>query len=521
MKPNSAHVVQDQTAVADFLGAPATHGQTEPVFRIDTHGAIVFLAEDTAYKIKRAVKFPYMDFSTLARRRQFCEREVTLNRRTAPDLYRGAVPITRQANGRLAIDSQGEAVEWAVVMRRFDQSGLLDRLAAAQALTPTMIRNAADAIVRFHMQAETLQGTAAKGGGRDGLAWVIEDNLEEMAERADLFPPTEIDRFATASRERLAACARILEARLVDGFVRRCHGDLHLRNICLIAGRPTIFDAIEFNDQLSCIDVLYDLAFLLMDLAHRNLEEFGNIVLNRYLQGFEQYDGLAALPAFQSARAAVRAKVLASAETSQHDRASRQRVRREAGAYFELAQRFLATQDPRLVAVAGLSGTGKTSLAKALAPQLGNAPGAIRLRSDVIRKQMCGVDELATLPVGAYSADMTTKVYNRLAIQAARVLAAGHSVIVDAVFLRPSERRQIETAARSCNAAFDGLWLDASENAMIARIEGRQADASDATVAVLKKQLALSSGQMTWPRLDAGGSKEAVHQQATARLSGR
>ena len=510
----SGHVVADQSEAAAFLAAPATHGGAA-VERIDTHAAMVFLAGGRAYKIKRAVKFPYMDFSTLELRRANCEQEVALNRRTAPDLYLGAVPIVRGERG-LGLGGDGEVIEWVVAMRRFDQDGLFDRLAERGALTPVLMRAAADAAAALHADAEVLQKGA--GGGAAGMAWVVDDNIEEFGERRDLFASPGTASLATAARAALARLTPLLDRRMNGGFVRRCHGDLHLRNICLIDGRPTLFDAIEFNDRLSCIDVLYDLAFLLMDLEHRGLRPFANLVFNRYLGRSADVAGLAALPLFLSSRAAVRAKVSASAEASQQDGAAAGRLREEARVYFAAAAAYLTPPPPRLIAIGGLSGTGKTGLAHELAPGLGAAPGALHLRSDVMRKFLAGVEEEARLPAAAYKKEASRVVYDRLAARARAALEAGHSVILDAVHAKPHERAAVEALARGAGVPFAGLWLDAPAALLMDRVAARTGDASDAMPAVVRRQLGYELGDITWRRLDAAAPRDQVAEAAAQIL---
>ncbi|MFQ6018147.1 MAG: AAA family ATPase [Kiloniellaceae bacterium] len=514
------HLVADQREVVRFLAAPASHGPgTLRVERIDTHGAMVFLAGARAYKLKRAVRFPYMDFSTPALRRAACQREVDLNRRTAPDLYLGVMPVSRAADGRLSLGGAGAAVDWLVVMRRFDQDGLFDRLAQAGRLTSGLMRALADEIAAFHRAAERLSGAA--GGGAAGTRAVIEENIDELAERPDLFAGAELDAFGQSSRAALARVRGLLDKRLAEGFVRRCHGYLPLRTICPIGGGPTIFDAIEFNDAIACIDVLYDLAFLLMDLDHRNLRPYANLVLNRYLQHRRDLAGLEAMPLFLSMRAAVRAKVSVSMAESKAGAKEAERLHAEAGAYFRAARAYLTPCRPRLVALGGLSGSGKTDLGRRLAPGLGAPPGALHLRSDVLRKARFGVDELTRLPAGAYNPEETRQVYAELASRARAGLRAGQSVIADAVYAKPEERAAIEAIARGLGVPFTGLWLEAPEDVLCGRVTARRDDASDATPDVVRRQLDADPGPLTWHRLDTAGAREAVATAAERILSSR
>jgi aminoglycoside phosphotransferase family enzyme/predicted kinase len=505
------HVAGDQSAVLRLLADPATYGTgVTEVQRIDTHGAIVFLAGDRAYKIKRAVAYPYMDFSTLERRRQFCLREREINSRTAPDLYLDVLPVTRDAQG-LHLGGDGEAVEWVVVMRRFDQAKLLSNLAEAGQLTPQIMTALADAIADFHACAEP---AGERDAGSAAMRWVVQENGEEFGERGDIFDSAESERLTRQALAQLERHAGLLDDRAQGGLVRLCHGDLHLRNVVLLDGRPTLFDAIEFNDDIARIDVLYDLAFLLMDLEHRALRPYANLVLNRYLQQRQDVQGLALLPLFLSTRAAVRAKVAASLEAVADDREEKARRREEARAYFHRALNYLAPPPARLVAIGGLSGTGKTTLARALAPDLGRAPGALHLRSDVLRKHLAGADELERLPAEAYSRQASERVYATLGERAAVALAAGQAVIVDAVYARPEERKGLKEIARRAGVRFTGLWLEAAPAVMTERVTRRLGDASDATAAVVERQLEYDIGEVTWRRLDAGQPLDALRDAA-------
>ena len=471
----------------------------------ETHVSLIFLAGDRAYKLKRAVKFPYLDFSTVELRWRACEAELDLNRRTAPEIYEEVRGIFRSSAGQISFAPIGAAVDWVVVMRRFDQDLLFDSLAQAGRLEPKMMDQLADHIARFHAAAERRFDC----GGAAEIADLAELQHRCLAERrhAD-FEPREVDAILAVWRERLAAVAELLDQRRSAGKVRHCHGDLHLRNICLFDGKPALFDCLEFSEALASIDVLYDLAFLLMDLEHRGLAHFANRVLNRYLDRAQEDDGFAALPLFLSLRAAIRAHVVASALDGAPDSAPRAEMAAEARRYLDLAHRFLEPRPVRLIAIGGVSGTGKSTLAAGLAPELGLRPGARVLRSDVARKLLLGVDPETRLPATAYTREISCRVYDVLRQKAATALAAGYSAVIDAVALKPEERRSFAEVARTAGVPFSGLWLEGGAEAMADRIRARRGDASDASPAVLADQLRQDPGPIDWTRIDAGQEPE-------------
>jgi aminoglycoside phosphotransferase family enzyme len=286
--------IDSQRDVIDYLMSPRAHGGAD-VERIDTHSAVVFLAGARALKLKRAVRFDYLDFSIPDLRRAACEAEVRINRRAAPSIYRGVIPVTREGDDSLALDGQGTPVEWLVEMARFDQEGLFDRLAARDALDYRLMEPLAEAIARFHRGADR----RPDHGGLAGMRWVVEGNASGLAEQgASILDQPKCKELTQQSVAELERVGSVLDARRRCGFVRQCHGDLHLRNIVLIDRQPTLFDAVEFNDKIACIDVLYDLAFLLMDLWRRRLESHANRVLNVYLGETGDDDDLALLPLF-------------------------------------------------------------------------------------------------------------------------------------------------------------------------------------------------------------------------------
>ncbi len=500
-----------QQPVFDFLGDPANHGGM-PVKRIDTHAASVFLAGDRALKIKRAVRFPFLDFSTLEKRKRACESEIAINRAFAPAIYRGVIAITRDGVGQLAIGGKGEPVEWVVEMRRFDENQTLDHLAEAGRIDDTL----ADALGRAVAAAHRLAPTVTDANFSEALAKIIAQNEAELAGEPDVLPLHELRALAAATRAAFERVKPLLIARERAGLVRRCHGDLHLGNIVLIDGKPVLFDAIEFDDRIATGDVFYDLAFLLMDLIERVLHSAANIVFNRYLtetRRIHDLDALAALPLFMSVRAAIRAKVTAARRKQS---GSREEALVSARGYATLAQRLLAPAKPQLVAVGGLSGTGKSLLARELAPDLSPFSGAVILRSDVERKALFGAGETERLPESAYARDATAKVYATLTEKARRVTAAGHSAIVDAVFAQPAERTEIEKVAGS--AEFHGLFLTADLETRLARVGTRAGDASDADASVARKQDELDLGRIKWSKVDASGTPDETLIRAKAML---
>jgi uncharacterized protein len=491
-----------QDEVMAFLADGASHGLAgQKVERIDTHASVVFLVADRAFKLKRAVRYAYLDYSTPALRETACRAELALNRRLAPQLYLGVHAIRRRADGGLGFDGTGELVDWVVEMRRFAASGLFDRLADEGRLDRDLLRQLADTIAAFHAGAEVVRNA----GGAAGIARVIAGNAESLRDAGAVLDQAAVTRVTAAAHRALQSCAALLDRRRGEGKVRRCHGDLHLGNICLVDDRPTLFDAIEFSDAIACIDVLYDLAFLLMDLIHRGRAGDANFVLNRYLDRARDDDGLAALPLFLALRAAIRAHVSATAVAQQPNAPLRQHKEDAAHAYLGLADSLLPSPQPRLIAIGGRSGSGKSTLALALAPDLPPLPGARVLRSDVLRKALLGLPPETRLPPGAYSHAMSRQIYATLQQQAARALGAGSSVIMDATFLDPAERDAAALVARNAGVEFTGLWLEARREVMATRIAQRQADASDATLSVLDQQLAGDPGPITWQRIETGG----------------
>jgi aminoglycoside phosphotransferase family enzyme/predicted kinase len=501
-----------QESVFAFLTDPERH---PAVHRVDTHAASVFLEGDRALKIKRAIRFPYLDYSTLEKRKAACDEEMKINRQFAPQIYRRVVPITQNNDGSFEIDGKGAPVEFAIEMTRFDERQTIDHLAEAGPLDPDLVDAIADAIAAAHVGAPV----APVERWIDSIPRIIESNTAAF-QAAACFPGSDIDELREASLSAFCRIRGLLECRGKQGCVRRCHGDLHLANIVLIEHKPVLFDAIEFDPDIASVDVLYDLAFPIMDFTRYDRPAAANALLNGYLNKTpsKNLDALAALPLFMSMRAGIRANVL----LARLGRTCRDKVdvMQSVQVYFELARRLIHPPAPALIAVGGLSGTGKSVLARALAPEILPQPGAVVVRTDALRKQLFRVDETDRLPESAYRPDITEQIYDILAQRALRILSQGHSVIVDAVFAHESQRNAIRDAARRLKIRFAGLFLVTDLATRLNRVGSRKRDVSDATPKIAELQEKYNVGAIDWAIIDASGTPEEALKQCQARIAG-
>jgi len=499
-------ITEDQSSVIALLSSPTTHGGVA-VERIDTHASIVFLAGDRAWKLKRAVRYDYLDYSTADRRRAMCEAEVRINRRMAPALYRGVAAVTREVDGWLTIGGTGTPVDWLVEMTRFDQSGLFSHLADAGVLPLELMRPLAHTIARFH-------ATASRGGGHGGweaMRRIVDGNAVGFAtEGAAILASDQCAKLTNRARVAVDRGGMLLDERRDDGLVRRCHGDLHLRNIVLLGDEPTLFDAIEFNDEISSIDVLYDLAFALMDLGRLDLPRHANLLWNAYLGETGDLDGLPLMPLFMSCRAAIMAKTIATAANLPDAADRRVELQVLANDYLARAVALLEPAAPNLIAIGGLSGSGKSTASLAVAPFIGAAPGAVVIRSDEIRKRLCGVKPMDPLGPEGYTDDVTRRVYATLMTEANTVVRSGYTAIADAVFAAATDRDAIQHVAGAAGVPFVGVWLEAAEPVLLSRVAARGPDASDAGIDVVQRQLASRVETLRWTRLDASGTRQQV-----------
>ncbi len=485
--------LERQAVLVEALRDPARYPHpADRIEIIETHISHVLLAGEHAYKIKKPLDLGFLDFSTLERRRRCCEEEVRLNRRLAPDFYLGVVAITGTPEAPV-LGGAGEAIEHAVHMRRFPQERLLDRLLERGEVDAALVDRIARTAAAFHARV-AVAGAEAPYGEPERVHFPVRQNFEQIApllgtdaERGQL------ERLRRWAEETYARLEPVLAARKRGGFVRECHGDMHLGNMALVDGELVIFDCIEFNDNLRWIDVVSEAAFFVMDMEAREQPALAARFLDTYLAHTGDYAGTAVLRYYQAYRAMVRAKVarIRLAQPGLDEREAAE-ARAQYAAYVGLAERYAAPPRPLLLLTAGVAGAGKTTGSEGLLAAL----GAVRLRSDVERKRLFGLPPEARTGSGAdqgiYTPEAHRRTYARLLELAETVLEAGLPVIVDATFLLPEHRAPFRELARRRGVPFAILAFEAPEEVLAARVHERAAagaDASEAGVEVMRRQL--------------------------------
>lgn len=460
-------------------------GIPAPAVLIETHVNRIYLAGDKAYKLKRAIQLPFVDFRTLDQRRKACETELAINQALGSPFYLQVAPIIRNARG-FALGGEGDVVDWVVVMQRFAAGARFDELAEHGALDVAAVEAATSMIVRMHATAAP---TMRQGHAAD-YRQIIRSlrRTEQAAAAGQGLTMADPDLYDQLDAE-LARLDPLIEERRAAGKVRRLHGDLHLANLCMYEGAPTAFDALEFDARMATTDVLYDIAFLLMDLEKRGLKRHANAAMNRYWdEAGEGESGLALLPFFMALRAVVRMVVAVQAEALS-----------EAFRYRELAVQLLAHARPVAMAIGGLSGSGKSTLAKAVAPFLPGPAGARILRSDVLRKRAAGFGLTQRPDRYCYDATRRAEIYRDLVARAAIARRMGASVIADATFQLADARATLDAGLPDCRK----IWLDSPLDLRIARVSARRDDPSDADAGVASRQALEQSLDGSWRRLES------------------
>ncbi|MDF2642560.1 MAG: hypothetical protein K0R45_1833 [Pseudomonas sp.] len=450
---------------------------------IETHISWVLLTGPYVYKFKKPVNFGFLDFTSLESRGHFCKEELRLNQRLTEDLYLEVIPVTGSVDAP-QLGGSGEVIEYALKMRQFPQDGLLSTLQANGELTTAHIDQLARQIADFHLEAPRVNADNVLGSPDSVMAPVLQ-NFEQirpfLSEAADLAQLAALQAWAESSFERLKP---LLAQRKAEGFIRECHGDIHLGNATLIDGKVVLFDCIEFNEPFRMTDVYADIGFLAMDLEDRGLKSLSRRLVSQYLEVTGDYQGLEVLNFYKAYRAMVRAKVALFSLSADADGVQRATTLRQYRNYANLAESYSAIPSRFLVITHGVSAVGKSHVAMRLVESL----GAIRLRSDVERKRM-----FAGQDAGLYDASSSEATYARLHELAGQSLRAGFPVVNDATYLKREQREAAAQVAEVTGVPFLILDCEAPQAVIAGWLEQRQAeneDPSDATLEVIEAQQA-------------------------------
>ncbi|NOR43356.1 MAG: AAA family ATPase [Gammaproteobacteria bacterium] len=494
--------------IKNMLNPDAYQHPTKNIELIETHISWVLLTGDFAYKIKKPVNYGFLDFSTLEKRHDFCNRELELNRRLAPSIYLDVVPITGTHDKVIISNSVTDStnvIEYAVKMTQFPQSAQLDHMLAADKLNTKHFDAIAHMVAEFH-QTIKVSDDSLSYGDNDAVYQPVEENFTQINENLDT--AIYADKLNTLSRwcsNEFLTLKTIFEKRKNDGFIRECHGDMHLRNLIWLNDKPIAFDCIEFNPKLRWIDVISEVAFLVMDLQDRKQYILANHFLNTYLELTGDYDGLSILPFYLCYRALVRAKVN-TLRLKQKNLSSEEReiTTTEFESYLELAVTYTQQSTPKLIIMRGLSASGKSTVSQ----QLIDVTGTIRIRSDVERKRLFKIAPTNNISEkvdnGIYSSDASQRTYKKLLELASMIINSGYSVIVDAAFLQQEQREPFQKLAKQLKTPYIILEITAPTEILRQRIMQRKNDVSDADLAVLEHQLS------NWQPLHEGEKKAVI-----------
>jgi len=521
--------------INNLLKAEAYEHDTDNIELIETHISWVVLTGRYAYKIKKPVNFGFLDFSTLEKRQQYCEQEIILNRRLAPAIYLETVAILGTTDKPHISDKElsdsDEVLEYAVKMLQFPQSAQLDNMLASGDLKTEHMDAIAMKIANFHQSAAIADETLAYGN-TENVEQPVAENFTQIDEHLDPQLSSDevkksLDKLLRWSRQTFSNIKPVLSQRKADGFIRQCHGDMHLRNMIWLNHEAMAFDCIEFNAELSWIDVISEVAFLVMDLQDRHQDYLANHFLNRYLEHTGDYAGLAVMPYYLCYRALVRAKVdTLRLQQKNIPAEEQQKTFAEFESYLQLASRYTQRANPKLIIMRGLSASGKSTVSQ----QLVDGLGVIRIRSDVERKRLFMVnlssttftgaelksdmasDRASEIDKGMYSAQASQQTYERLLELATQIISAGYSVIVDAAFLKPQQRKPFQQLAEDLSERYIILEITAPADILRQRIKMRKNDVSDADLSVLEHQLS------NWQPLEENEKTAAIRVDTSERL---
>jgi aminoglycoside phosphotransferase family enzyme/gluconate kinase len=460
------------------------HPVQEPVTLMQTHASFLLLTGDYVYKIKKSVNFGFLDYSTLEKRHHFCSEELRLNRQIAPELYLEVVAVTKTDRG-LELNGEGEPIEYALKMRQFPQEALLIHQFEQGQLTQEQMEQLGQVVAEFHRQTPTSDyiksfGTVAK------IREAIDNNYKQSQSYID-GPQTrqQFEETKAYSDRFFAERASQFEQRMQTDKIRECHGDLHLKNIALWDNQILLFDRIEFNEAFRFVDVMYDIGFVVMDIEARGRQDLANGFLNTYLEQTGDWQGLQVLRLYLSRQAYVRAKVTSlMLDDANIPEDEKQEARRIAAHYYQLAWQYTQPQQGRLILMSGLSGSGKSTIAR----QLARATGAIQIRSDAVRKHLAGISLQSKGSDEIYSPEMTAQTYGRLLELGIMAASEGWTVILDAKYDRQGLREEAIAAARDRGLPLHILHCTAPIAILRDRLNQRQGDIADATAELLDSQ---------------------------------
>ncbi len=484
MTESTLSALIEQMLVPEFYPHPVT----APIELMQTHASAVLLTGEFVYKLKKPVNFGFLNYSTIANRHHFCQEELRLNQRGAKELYLDVVAISKQGE-RYYFGDDGEIVDYAVKMQQFPQETLLSNMFAAGTITVAEIEDLGRVVAQFHANAQTSEYISSFGTV-DRIRESIDDNYrhtEKYIGRAQTqaqFIETKAysDRYFSEHPD-------LFNERVTGGFIRECHGDLHLRNICRWHGKTLLFDCIEFNEPFRFVDTMYDVAFAVMDLEARGRKDLANRFLNTYAEQMGDWEGLQVLPLYLSRQAYVRAKVTSFLlDDASIPRIDKQTAAKTAGDYYHQAWAYTRTSQGKLIMLSGLSGAGKSTLGKQIATQV----QAIQLRSDAVRKHLGGISLLAKGGANLYTPEMTARTYDRVLLLAQKLTASGFTVILDAKYDRVSLRAAVLNLAQTRDIPLRIFHCTAPDVVLRDRLQHRTGDIADATVDLLASQ------QATW-----------------------
>ncbi len=460
------------------------HPVTEPIQLIQTHISYLLLTGDYVYKVKKNVDLGFLDFSSLSARHHFCQEELRLNYLLAPEIYLEVLPITQKGDNFI-LDGEGEPQEYTLKMRQFSQDSLLSKMLKQGKLTPELMEQLGRIVAQVHLQAST-NDYIRSFGEAEKIKDAIEQNYQQSQKYiGSLQTQQQYDETKEFSDSFFTLQAALLKQRQENNWIRECHGDLHLDNICLWHDKIQLFDRIEFNEPFRFVDVMYDVAFLVMDLEAAERKDLANIFLNTYIEQTGDWEGLAILPLYLSRQAYVRAKINSWLwDTPSLAEENKRQAAVKASNYYHLAWEYTRSQSGKLILMSGLSGSGKTTVAKQLAHSL----GAIHIRSDAVRKHLSATPLEQSGDPSIYSPEMTQKTYGRLLELGTKLASQGFTMILDAKYDRQSLRAAVITQAQNDQIPIEIVYCTATDEVLRDRILARTGDISDATVDLLESQ---------------------------------